>query len=338
MSVDDSGSDFIREPKRGEIIGRILNPREKCPEHQWCSRYGTRPPCELGPTDQKELAKNVRKLFELSDEKGWYPLRDAIQKLNSVGALKTCEVLTAFFSVTRKIRGEHVEEQAALYDSAREFGSERIANALKEVARLEKTIDSAEQRQPEVLQVKRFIEYKRALCNLVACGLKALEELYQIEGRASSQKVLREIHKATFRQNIKECLHPSSAKSSRRYWMEIQAVLDGVEEIVRRPNSKTWSEIPPRRKETVAGSTLRQETNKLSSSDEATLKRWFEMLAPDLYARFEKEEDQIALLTEVMEREPNFPPILSFLLPVALQYEDDFLALRTIALRSRPNP
>jgi hypothetical protein len=51
------------------------------------------------------------------------------------------------------------------------------------------------------------------------------------------------------------------------------------------------------------------------------------MLGPDLYARFEKEEDQIALLKEIMEREPNFPPMLEFLLPVALQYKDDLMAL-----------
>jgi hypothetical protein len=338
MAMDDLVSNLINNPLRSEIISRILNPSEKCPEYQKCSGFGTISECELGPKDQKKFAESVQKLFKLSNTRRWYPLRDALQKLNSAGALKTCELLTAFFSVKDKITGEQVEKQAASYDSAREFGSTSIVEALNAVGRLEKSIEGAEPRQPEVLQTKRFIEYKRALCNLATCGLKALEALYEMEERASSQKVLQEIHKTTFRLNIKEILHPSSARSSTRYWAEIQDILDGVEEVVRRPRPENWSKTTPKRKDRIAGSILRQDTNKLSSADEATLKCWFSMLAPDLYARFETEEDQIALLTEVMEREPNFPPILLFLLPVALQHRDDLMALRTVAERGGHNP
>jgi hypothetical protein len=338
MAMDDLVSNLINNPLRSEIISRILNPSEKCPEYQKCSGFGTIPECELGPKDQKKFAESVQKLFKLSNTRRWYPLRDALQKLNSAGALKTCELLAAFIAIKGRITGEQVEKQAASYDSAREVGSAKVGEALKSVTSLEKSFEGAEERQPEVLQTKRFIEYKRALCNLVSCGLKALEELHEMEERASSQKVLREIHKTTFRMNIEVILHPSSASSSARYWAEIQDVLDGVEEVVRRPRPEDWSKTTPKRNERIAGTTLRQDTNKLSASDEATLKRWFSMLGPDLYTRFEKEEDQIALLKEVMEREPNFPPILLFLLPVALQYKDDLMALRTVAERGGHNP
>jgi len=338
MAMDDLVSNLINNPLRSEIISRILNPSEKCPEYQKCSGFGTIPECELGPKDQKKFAESVQKLFKLSNTRRWYSLRDALRKLNGAGALKTCELLAAFIAIKGRITGEQVEKQAASYDSAREVGSERVREALSLVARLEKTIESAEKRQPAVLQTKRFIEYKRALCNLVTCGLKSLEVLYEIEEKSSSQKVLKEINTTSFRLSIKEILHPSSAKSSTRYWAEIQDILDGVEEVVRRPRSEDRSKTPPKRKEWIAGTSLRQDTNKLSASDEATLKCWFSMLAPDLYARFETEEDQIALLTEVMEREPNLPPIPQFLLPVALQYKDDLMALRTVAERGGPNP
>jgi hypothetical protein len=337
MAMDDLVSNLINNPLRSEIISRILNPSEKCPEYQKCSGFGTIPECELGPKDQKKFAESVQKLFKLSNTRRWYSLRDALRKLNGAGALKTCELLAAFIAIKGRITGEQVEKQAASYDSARDVGSAKVGEALKSVTSLEKSFEGAEERQPEVLQTKRFIEYKRALCNLVSCGLKALEELHEMEERASSKKVLKELSKTTFRLNIKEILHVSSAGSSTRYWAEIHDILDGVEEVVRRPRPADWSKTTPKRGERIAGSNLRQDINKLSSSDEATLKRWFSMLGPDLYARFEKEEDQIALLKEIMEREPNFPPMLEFLLPVAFLYRDDLMALKIVAERGGSN-
>jgi len=333
MAMEDLESSFINNQLQNEILTRLLNPSEKCPEYQKCSGFGiTTPPCELGPKDQTEFAESVKKLFSLSTKKRWYPLYDSIRKLNRAGALKTCELQTAFVSVTARISGELVENQAASYDSVRDFGSARIGEALNAVALLEESIEGAEKQQPNVLQTRRFIEYKRALCNLATCGLQALEALYEMEEQASSHDVLQKIHKTMFRMDIKEILHPSSASSSTRYWAEIQDILDGVEEVVRRPRPEEWNKTTPMRNEKIAGTSLRQDTNKLIESDEATLKRWFSMLGRDLYERFEKEEDQIALLKEVMEREPNFPRKLELLLQVAFLYQDELMAIRMDAM------
>ena len=50
-------------------------------------------------------------------------------------------------------------------------------------------------------------------------------------------------------------------------------------------------------------------------------------------SRFEDAADQIALLKEVMERQPNFAPVISVPLDVAFLYKDQFVALHTVAER-----
>jgi hypothetical protein len=63
------------------------------------------------------------------------------------------------------------------------------------------------------------------------------------------------------------------------------------------------------------------------------------MLGPDLYARFEDEGDQIALLKEVMERQQNLPPMIKVTLDLAFLCQDQFVAIRTVAERaSEPTP
>jgi hypothetical protein len=275
----------------------------------------------------------------LGNTRHWYFLRDAIRRLNSAGALKTCELQTAFFSVKARIAGEEVEKKVASYDSAREFGSTRVREALNAITRLEKSVEGSKERQPEIRQTQQFIEAKRALCNLVTCGLNALKALYEMEESVSSHKALEEIHQAIFRKNIEEILHVSTRVPSSHYWQEVQDILDGVEEVLRRPRPEHWSKTTPKRNETIAGTNLRKDTNKLFASDEATFKRWFSMLGPDLYARFEDEGDQIALLKEVMERQQNLPPMIKVTLDLAFLCQDQFVAIRTVAERaSEPTP
>ncbi len=71
--------------------------------------------------------------------------------------------------------------KAKNYETAWEYGAERVKKARVEIKDLEQKIKEAEARRPDVLATTRFTDYKRALCDLVVCGLTALDQLYEIK-------------------------------------------------------------------------------------------------------------------------------------------------------------
>lgn len=169
--------DFIKDPYRSELSKRLSNPRNCCSEYYRCSRMGTQIPvvCELGPKAQKEFDLCVSKLLDLSDFEAWYPLRGAIRDLDQARALKTCAVMAALFAVTTKLTREGVLAKAIGYETAWEYGAKRLKTARVALKELEDKIREAEARRPDVLATTKFTDYKRALCDLVVCGLTALD-------------------------------------------------------------------------------------------------------------------------------------------------------------------
>lgn len=322
--------DFIKDPYRSELSKRLSNPRNCCSEYYRCSRMGTQIPvvCELGPKAQKEFDLCVSKLLDLSDFEAWYPLRGAIRNLDQARALKTCAVMAALFAVTTKLTREGVLAKAIGYETAWEYGAKRLKTARVALKELEDKIREAEARRPDVLATTKFTDYKRALCDLVVCGLTALDQLYEIEGLATSRKTIEVVNKTQFRQAIDEILHDSSLADGARYWGELQDLLDGVEEIFRRPNPSEWKREPPASFDRN-GNRLRTDVRKITATDEAVLKRYVNLLSPGFYDKIENASDQVAVLLEVMNSQhPPFPPVLTYTLQLALMHGDDLKDLR----------
>jgi hypothetical protein len=331
MAPRNVEADFIRNPYRSELSNRLSNPRTCCPEYLHCSGMGTRIPvyCELAPKTQKAIDLQMSKLLALSDFAAWHSLRGAIRELDQAGALKTCAVTAAIFAVRTMLTNEGVLGKAKSYETAWDYGAARVKEARAALKNLERKIEESEARRPEVLATRRFTEYKRALCELVFGGLTALDQLYEIEGLATSPEVLEVIHKTNFRQAIDEILHDSSRAGRARYWGAIQDLLDGIEEILRRPNPSEWKKEPPESFDSN-GNRLRKDVKKITASDLAVLKKWVNLVAPGLYEKIESASDQVKVLSEAMEEQHSpFPPVLSHTLGVAFSHCDDLKALRS---------
>jgi hypothetical protein len=281
----------------------------------------------LGPKAQKEFDLCVSKLLDLSDFEAWYPLRGAIRDLDQARALKTCAVMAALFAVTTKLTREGVLAKAIDYETAWEYGAKRVNSAEVAVNELERKIREAEARRPDVLATTKFTDCKRALCDLVVCGLTALDQLYEIEGLATSPKILEVVNKAQLRQAIDEILHVSSRTDRARHWGELQDLLDGMEEIIRRPNPSDWKREPPEAFDRN-GNRLRTDVKKLTASDLAALKRWVDLISPGMFDEIENASDQVKVLREAMETHPPFPPMLTYALGLAYLHQDKFKDLR----------
>jgi len=331
MAPRNVRAEFIRDPYRSELSRRLGDPRTCCPEYFRCSGMGTCVPvdCGLGPKTQRAIDLLVSKLLDLSDFAAWHQLRAAIRELDKAGALKTCAVTRALFAVRAKLTKEGVLGKAKGYETAWEYGAKCVKECRVALKNLERKIEDSEARRPEVLATTRFTEYKRALCELVFAGLTALDQLYEIEGLATSPRVLDVVHKTEFRQAVDEILHDSSRAGGARYWGAIQDLLDGVEEILRRPNPSEWKKEPPESFDSN-GNRLRKDVKKITASDLAVLKKWVNLVAAGMYEEIENASDQVELLCKVMkEQHPPFPPVLSHTLGVAFSHCDDLKALRS---------
>jgi hypothetical protein len=291
---------------------------------------GTKPivHCELSLKTLKAFDSSVSKLLDLSDLPAWHPLRAAIRKLDQAGALKSCAVLAAFFAIMAKVTNEGVLRKAKSYETAWEYGADRIKKARAEMTNLERKIEEAEPRRPEVFATARFTDYKTALCDLVVCGLTALDQLYEIEGLATSPKTLEVVHKTGLRKGIDEMLKSPGTAEGARYWGKLQDLLDGVEEIVRRPNPSEWKREPPVSFDSN-GNSLRADVRKMTASDEALVKQYLNTLSPGMHDKIENASDQVGVLLELMNTQhPPFPPTLAYVKDIALIHVDDLKDLR----------
>jgi hypothetical protein len=328
MALKNCNSDYIKDPYRSELLKRLVGPKESCPAYDHCSDHGqiTRVYCELQPKTRHELERSISRLFDLSNIDDWDLLRGAIRELDSVQALTLCLLMSAFIAIKGKVRNNLNLTKANNYEPAWEYGAKRIDGAIKAIEELEEKISTAEARRPEVSQVKNFTECKGALCDLVACGLEALKELYEIERKAVSPKVLKAIHKKLFGMDVEAMLHPASRINGKRYWEEIQILLCGIEEIETIPDRSKWSKAPDIRR--MNGDLLQQDVKKMAAIDESVLKEWFDLTAPGLYEHMQSASDQVAVLLEAMNRAPHFPPTLSHMVQVAFLHRADLIKLR----------
>lgn len=323
-------SDYIRDPYRKELIERLGDPRGQCPEYKQCSVHGVLPRvhCEFQPRDRKQFISSLEKLLQLSDMRGWFPLRDAIRRLDHAHALKTCMMFTANFAIKGKLASEGQERKAASYDPALEFEADRIRDAINAIRKFIDKVEDAEDRRPVVPATKRFTDYKRVIYKLIACGLDAMAELCDFEKRAVSLQVLKVTNKTSFRLQIDEILPPSSTTRNDRYWEALEDLLDGIDEITRNPSPKKWNRTSPKKDGSGNGNALQQDIRKLTAADVELMRTHFDLLAPGLYKRIETDSDQVAIFTDIMSLEPVFPPLLTYILQLAFLHNDDLVQLR----------
>jgi len=266
--------------------------------------------------------------LKISDLKEWFHLRDALHSLQDGKVLKTCAVMSLMVAVEGKIRNERVLAEARDYDAPRKSGATSVGDAVESLRKLSNTIDQFDSRRPDFPILKNVTVYKQALCDLALAALEGLEQIYRLEKGVASPEVLKVIQKASLRQIKADMPHISSRTAGEQHWEAMLDLLDALEEIRRRPDPSQWAQHPPPRDSKEGGNSLRKDVEKLSKGDVESLARWFDLMAPGLYERFESDPNQLAILGDYSKAEPRFSPLASYVIPLALLHQDDLASIR----------